>query len=184
MTGLAIRPERECRWDIVSLGEIMLRLDPGEQRIHTARTFRVWEGGGEYNVARGLRRCFGKRAAVVTALADNPVGRLLEDLVLQGGVGMDYVRWVPYDGIGRNVRVGLNFTERGYGVRAAVGCSDRANSAASQLQKGDVDWEAVFGRDGSRWFHTGGIFAGLSPSAPNGRQTSLLQIISSPRTHG
>jgi len=180
MTGLAIRPERECRWDIVSLGEIMLRLDPGEQRIHTARTFRVWEGGGEYNVARGLRRCFGKRAAVVTALADNPVGRLLEDLVLQGGVGMDYVRWVPYDGIGRNVRVGLNFTERGYGVRAAVGCSDRANSAASQLQKGDVDWEAVFGRDGSRWFHTGGIFAGLSPSAPD----VVVEAMTAARKHG
>jgi len=143
----------------------MLRLDPGEGRIHTARQFQVWEGGGEYNVARGLRRCFGLRTAVVTAFADNPVGRLLEDLILQGGVDMSLVRWVKYDGIGRTVRNGLNFTERGFGVRAAVGCSDRGNSAASQMKPGDVDWDSVFGpAKASRWFHTGGIFAGLSES--------------------
>lgn len=164
MSILSLKPEKECKWDIVSLGEIMLRMDPGEQRIHTTRTFKVWEGGGEYNVARGLKRCFGKRAAVVTAIVDNPVGRLLEDLMFQGGVDMGYVKWVPFDGIGRKTRIGLNFTERGYGVRAAIGCSDRANSAASQLRKGDFDWDTIFGKDGSRWFHTGGIFAGLSPT--------------------
>ena len=162
MAVLDLRPASECKYDILSLGEIMIRLDPGEERIHTTRHFRAWEGGGEYNVARGLKRCFGKRAAVVTANVDNPVGRLLEDLIYQGGVSTEYLKWVPYDGIGRKVRVGLNFTERGYGVRAAVGCSDRAHSAASQLKKGDIDWEAIFGRDGIRWFHTGGIFAGLS----------------------
>ena len=124
----------------------MIRLDPGDERIHTTRSFRVWEGGGEYNVARGLRRTFGKRAAVVTAIADNPVGRLLEDLMLQGGVSLEYVKWVPFDGIGRKTRVGLNFTERGFGIRGAVGCSDRANSAASQLKKGDIDWEKIFGQ--------------------------------------
>ena len=80
------KPASECRYDILSLGEIMLRLDPGEERIHTARSFRAWEGGGEYNVARGLRRCFGLRAGVVTAFADNPVGRLIEDFIMQGGV--------------------------------------------------------------------------------------------------
>jgi 2-dehydro-3-deoxygluconokinase len=142
----------------------MLRLDPGEGRIATTRSFKVWEGGGEYNVARGLRRCFGLRTAVVTALADNPVGRLIEDLVLQGGVDGSHVRWDAYDGIGRSVRNGLNFTERGFGVRAALGCSDRANSAASHLQPGDVDWDRIFGREGARWFHTGGIFAALSES--------------------
>src|SRR5881397_16091 len=110
---LKIKSKEECRWDIVSLGEVMLRLDPGEDRIHTGRNFRVWEGGGEYNVARGLKRCFGQRAALVTALADNPVGRLVEDLIYQGGVDQSHVRWVPYDGIGRQVRNGLNFTERG-----------------------------------------------------------------------
>ncbi len=167
MAGMNIKPKSQCKYDIVSLGEIMVRLDPGEGRIHTSRSFKAWEGGGEYNVARGLKRCFGKDAAVVTAIVDNPVGRLLEDLIYQGGVNMEYVKWVPYDGIGRKVRVGLNFTERGYGVRGAVGCSDRANSAASQLKKGDIDWEKIFGKDGTRWFHTGGIFAALSTTTPD-----------------
>jgi 2-dehydro-3-deoxygluconokinase len=167
MSILEIKPKSQCKYDILSLGEIMLRLDPGDGRIHTARTFKAWEGGGEYNVARGLRRCFGKTAAVVTAIADNPVGRLLEDLILQGGVNMEYVKWLPFDGIGRNVRVGLNFTEKGFGVRAALGCSDRANTAASQLKKGDIDWEKIFGTDGVRWFHTGGIFAALSETTPD-----------------
>lgn len=152
-------------WDCVSLGEVMLRLDPGEDRIHTARTFRAWEGGGEYNVARGLRRCFGLRTAIATALADNPVGRLVEDLMLQGGVDQELVRWAPFDGVGRKVRNGLNFTERGYGVRAAAGCSDRGNTAISQVKPGDFDWGSIFGAGrGSRWFHTGGIFAALSDS--------------------
>ncbi|WP_069767844.1 sugar kinase [Streptomyces sp. LUP30] len=147
--------------DVVALGEVMLRFDPGEGRIRTARTFQVWEGGGEYNVARGLRRCFGLRTAVVTALADNAVGRLVEDLILQGGVDASLIRWTPDDGIGRTVRNGLNFVERGYGIRGALGVSDRAGTAVSQLRKGDVDWDAVFAT-GVRWFHTGGIFAGLS----------------------
>lgn len=167
MAVVEVKPKSGCKYDIVSLGEIMVRLDPGEERIHTTRYFRAWEGGGEYNVARGLKRCFGKTAAVVTAITDNPVGRLLEDLILQGGVSMEYVKWVPYDGIGRKVRVGLNFTERGFGVRAAVGCSDRANSAASQLKKGDIDWGKIFAHDGVRWFHTGGIFAALSKTTPD-----------------
>lgn len=162
MSYLELRPAGSCRWDLLSLGEVMLRLDPGETRIATARKFRVWEGGGEYNVARGLKRCFGLRTAIVTALADNPVGRLIEDLIYQGGVDHAQINWTPYDGIGRSVRNALNFTERGFGVRAALGCSDRANSAASQLKPGDVDWELIFGEHGARWFHTGGIFAALS----------------------
>ncbi|MFI5800021.1 PfkB family carbohydrate kinase [Streptomyces sp. NPDC051677] len=147
--------------DVVALGEVMLRFDPGEGRIRTARSFQVWEGGGEYNVVRGLRRCFGLRTAVVTALADNGVGRLVEDLILQGGVDTSLIRWVPDDGIGRTARNGLNFVERGYGIRGALGVSDRAHTAVSQLRKGDVDWDTVFA-SGVRWFHTGGIFAGLS----------------------
>ncbi len=154
-----------CRWDSLSLGEVMLRMDPGESRIHTARHFNVWEGGGEYNVARGLRRCFGLRTGIITAFAENPVGRLAEDLILQGGVDTSRIRWIPYDGVGRTVRNGLNFTERGFGVRAAVGCSDRGHTAISQVQQGDFDWEEIFGpQNGSRWFHTGGIFAALSES--------------------
>ena len=158
------RAPSECRWDLVALGEVMLRLDPGEGRVARARSFGVWEGGGEYNVARGLRRCFGLRTTVVTAFADNLVGRLLEDLVLQGGVGTSHLRWIPYDGTGWAVRNGLNFTERGFGVRAALGCSDRGHSAASQMRPGEVDWGQLFGAEGSRWLHTGGIFAALSES--------------------
>lgn len=164
MAPIIVKSE-ECRWDSLSLGEVMLRLDPGDTRIHTARHFDVWEGGGEYNVARGLRRCFGLRTGVVTAFAENPVGRLVEDLILQGGVDTSLIRWVPYDGVGRTVRNGLNFTERGFGVRAAVGCSDRGHTAISQVKPGDFDWEEIFGpTNGSRWFHTGGIFAALSES--------------------
>ena len=162
MSSLDLKPRESCTYDILSLGEIMLRLDPGEGRIRTTRQFRVWEGGGEYNVARGLRRCFGQRAAVVTAFARNEVGALLEDLVLQGGVDSSLIKWVPSDGIGRSVRNGLNFTERGFGIRGAVGCSDRGHSAASQLRVDDIDWDHIFGTLGVRWFHTGGIFAALS----------------------
>lgn len=143
----------------------MLRLDPGEGRVRTAREFRAWEGGGEYNVSRGLRRCFGQRTAVVTAFADNEVGRLIEDFILQGGVDTRYIQWRDYDGIGRTVRNGLNFTERGFGLRGAVGVPDRGLTAASQLKPGDIDWEEIFGRQGARWFHTGGIYAALSESA-------------------
>ena len=164
MNPIVVKSEA-CRWDSLSLGEVMLRLDPGEGRIHTARHFTAWEGGGEYNVARGLRRCFGLRTGIVTALADNPVGRLAEDLILQGGVDTSLVRWVPYDGVGRTVRNGLNFTERGFGLRAAAGCSDRGHTAISQTTRGDFDWDGIFGpQNGSLWFHTGGIFAALSDS--------------------
>ena len=162
MALLEVKQKKLCKYDILSLGEVMLRLDPGEGRIRTTRSFRAWEGGGEYNVARGLRRCFNQRAAVVTAFASNEIGLLLEDLILQGGVDTSFIKWFDYDGIGRTIRNGLNFTERGFGVRGAVGCSDRGLSAASQLKAGDIDWEGIFGDCGVRWFHTGGIYAGLS----------------------
>ncbi len=166
MSVLNIKDAKDCRYDIISLGEIMLRLDPGDDRIHTARQFAAWEGGGEYNVARGLRRCFGLRAGVLTAFADNPVGRLMEDFILQGGVDTSLIKWVPYDGIGRSVRNGINFTERGFGCRGARGCSDRGNTAASQLKASDFDFDYIFGKLGARWFHTGGIFAALSETTP------------------
>ncbi|NNE23735.1 MAG: sugar kinase [Rhizobiales bacterium] len=162
MSAFNIRPAKDCQYDILSLGEVMLRLDPGEGRIRTARTFRAWEGGGEYNVARGLRRCFGLRAGLATAFVRNDVGMLLEDFILQGGVDTSLIIWRESDGIGRTVRNGLNFTERGFGARGAVGCSDRGNAAAAQLKPGDIDWDHIFGELGVRWFHTGGIFAGLS----------------------
>jgi 2-dehydro-3-deoxygluconokinase len=164
--SLKVRAKENCRWDLISLGEVMLRLDPGEKRIWTTRSFDVYEGGGEYNVARGLKRCFGLDTAVVTVFADNPIGRLLQDLIYQGGVDQSLVRWVPYDGVGRTVRNGLNFTERGFGVRPALGCSDRGLTAISQLRPGEINWEKIFGADSARWFHTGGIFCALSESSP------------------
>jgi 2-dehydro-3-deoxygluconokinase len=174
-------PETNRRWDCLSLGEVMLRLDPGEGRIHTTRQFAVWEGGGEYNVARGLRRCFGLRTAIATVLAENPVGRLVEDLILQGGVDTSLLKWVPYDGVGRTGRNGLNFTERGFGVRAAAGCSDRGNTAISRVKSGDFDWASIFGdQNATKWFHTGGIFAALSASAAE----VAAQAMDTARNHG
>jgi len=175
-----IKTKEECQYDIVSLGEVMLRLDPGEGRIRTARSFKVWEGGGEYNVARGLRRCFGLRAGLVSGIADNDVGMLLEDFILQGGVDMTFVKHFAFDGVGREVRNSLNFTERGFGARGAVGCSDRGNGAASKLKAGDIDWEELFGRRGVRWLHTGGIYAALSETTPD----VVLEAAKAAKKHG
>ncbi|MGA2179271.1 MAG: sugar kinase [Verrucomicrobiota bacterium] len=166
MMPIQLRDKAQCQYDMIALGEIMLRLDPGEGRIRCAREFKVWEGGGEYNVVRGLRRCFGLKTAVCTALADNDVGHLLEDFILQGGVNTEFIKWLPFDGVGRVTRNGLNFTERGFGVRGAVGVSDRGHTAASQLKAGDFDWDHIFGKLGVRWLHTGGIFAALSDTTP------------------
>src|ERR1700735_393558 len=178
--ALTIKTKDSCRWDLVSLGEVMLRFDPGDRRVSTARSFEVSEGGGEYNVARGLKRCFGLETAIVTAIADNPVGRLLEDLLYQGGVDQSLIRWVDYDGVGRTVRNGLNFTERGFGVRAALGCSDRGHTAVSQVKPGDIAWGHIFGKEGARWFHTGGIFCALSETTPEVCKEAMV----SARKHG
>ena len=167
MPILDIKPKSECRWDAVALGEVMIRLDPGSTRVHTARQFQAWEGGGEYNVIRGLRRCFGLDTTVVTAIVDNAVGRLLEDLILQGGVDLGHSKWVPFDGAGRMARNGLNFVERGFGIRGASGTSDRGHTAVSQLQPGDIDWQRLFKDEGVRWFHSGGIFAALGEQTPD-----------------
>jgi len=177
---IAIKPKEGRRWDLVSLGEVMLRLDPGDKRIWTARSFEASEGGGEYNVARGLKRCFGLDAAIVTSFVDNPVGRLLQDLIYQGGVDQSLVRWVESDGAGRVARNGLNFTERGFGIRAGLGCSDRGHTAVSQLARGDIDWDEIFGKQGSRWFHTGGIFCALSDTTPG----VAAEAMQSARKHG
>jgi 2-dehydro-3-deoxygluconokinase len=174
-------PDGNRRWDCLSLGEVMLRLDPGEGRIHTTRHFAVWEGGGEYNVARGLRRCFGLRTAIATALADNAVGRLVEDCILQGGVDTSLVKWLLFDGVGRTVRNGLNFTERGFGMRAAAGCNDRGHTAISQVKPGDFDWPSIFGNEnGTKCLHTGGIFAALSASTAD----VASEAMDAARSHG
>ncbi len=178
--SLPIKPHGTCTFDQISLGEIMLRLDPGEGRIRTARQFTAWEGGGEYNVARGLRKCFGLRTAVVTAFVDNEVGHLIEDFIMQGGVATDFIQWRADDGIGRTVRNGLNFTERGFGIRGAVGVPDRGNTAASQLKPGDIDWDHIFGKVGARWFHTGGIFAALSETTA----AVTIEAVKAAKKHG
>ena len=180
MTALRIKPSDGLSWDLVSLGEVMLRLDPGDERIATARTFRAWEGGGEYNVARGLTRCFGMRTTIVTRLVDNPIGRLIEDLMRQGGVDLSHVGWIPFDGTGTTVRNGLNFAERGFGLRAGMVCYDRANTAIAQLKPGEVDWEKLFGEEGVRWFHTGGIFAALSPNTAQ----AVIEAVKVARKYG
>ena len=180
MASLNVKPAGSCAYDMIALGEIMLRLDPGEGRIRTAREFKVWEGGGEYNVARGLRRCFGMKTAVCTAFADNDVGRLLEDFIFQGGVDAQFIKWKKFDGIGRETRNGLNFTERGFGVRGAVGIPDRGNTAASQLKPGDFNWDHIFGKLGARWLHTGGIFAALSDSTPQ----LVIECVKKAKEHG
>ena len=178
--SLQLKPRTACAFDEVSLGEIMLRLDPGEGRIRTAREFAAWEGGGEYNVARGLRKCFGLKTAVVTAFVDNEVGHLIEDFIMQGGVCTDFIQWRADDGIGRSVRNGLNFTERGFGIRGAVGVPDRGNTAASQLKPGDIDWNHLFGALGVRWFHTGGIFAALSETTA----ALTIEAVTAAKRHG
>ncbi|MFA7343405.1 MAG: sugar kinase [Terrimicrobiaceae bacterium] len=178
--SLTIRDAKDCHYDLVSLGEIMLRLDPGEGRVRTARQFTAWEGGGEYNVARGLRKCFGLATAVVTAFADNEVGHLIEDFIMQGGVDTRFIQWKPYDGIGRTVRNGLNFTERGFGIRGAVGVPDRGMTAASQIRPGDIPWDEIFGRLGARWFHTGGIYAALSETTPG----VVIEAVKAAKKHG
>ena len=178
--SLTLRDPSTCLYDQISLGEVMLRLDPGEGRIRTARQFTAWEGGGEYNTSRGLRKCFGLRTAVCTALVDNEVGHLVEDFIMQGGVDTEFIKWREDDGIGRSVRNGLNFTERGFGIRGAVGNPDRGNSAASQLKPGDYDWDHIFGQLGARWFHTGGIFAALSESAAQ----ITIEAVTAAKRHG
>jgi 2-dehydro-3-deoxygluconokinase len=178
--ALKIKTKETCRWDLVSLGEVMLRFDPGDRRIWTTRSFDVYEGGGEYNVARGLKRCFGLDTALVSAFVDNAIGRLLQDLINQGGVDQSLVRWVADDGVGRVARNGLNFTERGLGVRAALGCSDRGHTAVSQLKRGEIDWDNIFGKQGARWFHTGGIFCALSETTPD----VALEAVEAAHRHG
>ena len=177
---LNLRPGEECKFDAVSLGEVMLRLDPGEGRIRTARSFRAWEGGGEYNVIRGLHKCFRMKTAVITAFADNEVGRLMEDFIEQGGVDTSLIHWAKTDGIGRVCRNGINFTERGFGIRSALGCSDRANTAISQATAEELDFSYIFGTLGVRWLHTGGIYAALSQQSGE----TVLEAIKTAKKYG
>lgn len=157
---LKLKEKSNCEWSLVSLGEILLRFDPGDRRIHNARNFTVWDGGAEYNVAATLSRVFGRRTAIATALHDNAVGRLAEDLARGSGVDVSQIKWAEE---GRN---GIYFIDTGFGLRAPVSAFDREHTAISSLKKDDIDWNSIFKEKGVQWFHTGGVFTGLSEATP------------------
>lgn len=162
--ALNIRSASDCKFDLVSLGECMIRLSPkGHARVEFASELEVWVGGGEYNVAYALSR-LGMNTGWVGGIVDNSVGAIAANHARAGGVNTDYMVTLPYDGVGRDARMGLNFTEVGVGPRAAVTLYDRGHSATSKMQPGDVNWKKLFVEDGCRWLHSGGIFTCLSES--------------------
>src|SRR4051794_5339416 len=158
---LKIRAAGDCRFDLMSLGECMIRLSPpGHGRIEFANALEVWVGGGEYNVAYALAR-LGLRTGFLSRLVDNPVGKIVVNHARSVGMDISNVVMAKYDGVGRADRIGLNFTEVGTGVRASVTMYDRGHSAASNMKPGMIDFKKVFGQQGVRWLHTGGIFSAL-----------------------
>jgi len=170
MNLLGLQPPENCRWDLVALGEILLRFDPGNDRIRTARSFQVFDGGAEYNVARNLAKVFRRPTAIVSALTDNALGRLAEDLVMQAGVDKSEIIWRD-DSETRN---GIYFMERGFGIRDPASCFDRKHTAVSQLKKSEINWSTIFETNGTRVFHTGGVFTGLSISTPEVASEAML----------
>jgi 2-dehydro-3-deoxygluconokinase len=162
--ALTIRPANECEFDLLALGECMIRLSPpGHQRIELTPVFEAYAGGGEYNVAYALSR-YGMRTSWVSRLVDNPLGHFIRNHARASSMDISEVIWVPYDGSGRSDRIGLNFTEVGIGVRASVSLYDRGHTAIAHMTPGEVDWKRIFSKRGVRWFHTGGIFSALSDS--------------------
>jgi len=159
---LQIKSAEECDLDLLSLGECMMRLSPpGHDRIETASYFQAYAGGGEYNVAYALAR-YGLRTAWIGKLVYNPIGAFIRNHAQASGMDFSEVLWEPYDGVGQENRVGLNFTEVGTGIRASVTMYDRGHSATMHMQPGEVDWNRIFNARGVRWFHLGGIFTALS----------------------
>ena len=169
MSLLHIRNTKTA-WDLASLGEVMLRFDPGEERLHNARNFRVWEGGGEYNVARGLSKVFKKNTTIITALVKNSLGELTEDLIMQGGVNISNILWREDSA---EVRNGLYFIERGFGLMSPKSCFDRENTAISQAKSRDFDWQKIFKEKSVKWLHTGGVFTGLSTTTPEVAESAM-----------
>jgi 2-dehydro-3-deoxygluconokinase len=160
--SLSLRPASTCELDEVSLGECMVRLSPpGHGRIEFTPLLEVWAGGAEYNVAYALSR-LGLRTGWVGGLVDNPVGRIVVNHARAAGVDVSAAVTMPFDGVGREARMGLNFTEVGTGPRPALTVYDRGYSATARLKPGDVDWTKLFSKRGARWFHTGGTFTCLS----------------------
>ncbi len=159
-----IKQSSEAEFDLLALGECMIRLSPpGHQRIELTPIFEAYAGGGEYNVAYALAR-YGMRTGWVSRLVDNPLGHLIKNHARASGMDISEVLFVPYDGSGRADRIGLNFTEVSMGVRSSVSLYDRGHTAVSHMKPGDVNWNRIFAKSRVRWFHTGGIFAALSDS--------------------
>ena len=162
--ALKVLKASECEFDLLSLGECMIRLSPpGHQRIELTPVFEAYAGGGEYNVSYALAR-YGMRTGWVSRVVDNPLGHFIRNHAQASGMDLSEVLWIPYDGSGRADRIGFNFTEVGMGVRASVSMYDRGHTAISHLKPGDADWKRIFGKRRVRWFHTGGIFSALSES--------------------
>ena len=162
--SLKIKSASETAFDLFALGETMVRLSPqGHQRIEFAPALEVWVGGGEYNVAYALSR-LGLRTGWVGGLNDSPMGAIVRNHARSVGVDVDFVVTRTYDGLGKKDRIGLNFTEVGFGPRASVSLYDRAHSATAGIQPGEIHWKKIFSEHGVRWFHTGGIFSALSES--------------------
>jgi 2-dehydro-3-deoxygluconokinase len=162
--SLKIQLSSDCEYDVLALGECMLRLSPpNHQRIELTPIFEAYAGGGEYNVAYALAR-YGLRSGWISRLVDNPIGHFIRNHAQTSGMDLSEVVWVPYDGIGRTDRIGINFTEVGIGVRASTSIYDRGNTAVAHMKPGTIDWERIFTKRKVRWFHTGGVFAALSDS--------------------
>ncbi len=154
----------DVKYDLVSLGEVMMRFDPGDIPTARARNARIWHGGGETNVAEGAASAFGLRGAVVTALVDDGIGRNIEHQLKEAGVDTTNIIWFNNTGKGQfctdgkgTLHNGINFTWKGKGVLPSVTEYYRAHTPASELKPGDLDWDAMFAQ-GVRWFHSGGIF--------------------------
>lgn len=166
--------------DLLALGEVMLRLDPGAGRIRDATGFVPYVGGGEFNISHALSASFGMRTGIVTALAGNEVGELVRGLIRRSGVSDAHIRMMDDGGTGVLARNAINFTERGFGVRPALGVSDRAFSAAARMTPGSVDWSRTFDETAPRWFHTGGVFATLS----RGSAELALEAVTAAKSRG
>ncbi len=163
---LEIKEKSSCKWDFVSLGELLLRFDPDDSRIADAREFKVWDGGAEYNIAANLRRVFSLNVSLISALNDNEIGRLAIGLARNAGVDTSNI---DLKDTGRN---GIYFIERGFGSRAAASAFDRENTAISMSDARSFDWDKIFSNC-VRWFHTGGIFTGLSDTTPDAAMAAM-----------
>src|ERR1700742_4934615 len=151
---MKIKDAKDCRYDLLSLGECMVRLSPpGHGRIEFTPTLEVWVGGGEYNVAYALSR-LGLRTGWVGGLVDNPVGKIILNHARSAGMNVSDIVTLKYDGVGRDARIGLNFTEVGTGVRASVTMYDRGHSSISQMKPEEIDWKKLFNEQGALWLHT------------------------------